>query len=101
VGYLRKCFANPAQSFGSHPKSLNDCFDWSTVRIQGNEEVDYVNECVGDFSQTTNDLETDHPLLKEDREWALTNRVHLHPSVTVNNMTYTNSTGHDLAMSIC
>ena len=39
--------------------------------------------------------------MKEDREWAMKNHVHLHPSVTVNNMTHTNSTGHDLAMSIC
>ena len=31
----------------------------------------------------------------------MANHVNMHPSVTVNNMTHTNSTGHDLAMSIC
>lgn len=47
--YLGKCFANPdLMGNGQMPKSIDECYDWSTVLIQGNEEVDAVNKCVDD-----------------------------------------------------
>lgn len=47
------------------------------------------------------DVETDNTILREDRMWANSNHIQMHPSVTINNNTYTNSTGEDLALSIC
>lgn len=37
--YLDTCFVED----GPQVKSLNECFDWSTVLIDGNEEVDFIN----------------------------------------------------------
>jgi len=100
--YLRQCFEETSD-FNSEerPKSLNDCFDWSTVQINGEEEVDFMNSCVEGSFTVAGDLNTDHPMLREDREWALVNHMRLHPAVTINNISHTNSTGHDLALAIC
>ena len=40
--YLDNCFVED----GTKAKSLDDCFDWSTVQINGIEEVDTINKCV-------------------------------------------------------
>ena len=92
--YLRKCFEGDS-AFGSSgtPKSLDACFDWSTVLIQGNEEVGWLNECVDKSFAVEGDLSSDNRILREDRQWALSNHMRLHPAVTINNMTHTNSTG--------
>mmetsp|Transcript_24017 Transcript_24017/g.29859 ORF Transcript_24017/g.29859 Transcript_24017/m.29859 type:complete len:197 (+) Transcript_24017:773-1363(+) len=101
-GYLRTCFEDkPDFRSSEQPKSLNDCFDWSTVMIQGNEEVGYLNECVRESFTVPGDMSTDNKILREDRTWALSNQMRLHPAVTINNMTHTNSTGQDLALAIC
>lgn len=49
----------------------------------------------------TGDQETDNAILREDREWAEANHIELHPNIAINNITYTNSTGEDLALAIC
>ena len=96
-GYLSKCFAS------EKPQALSfeQCYDWSTVMIQNNEEVDTLNNCVENAFAIPGDVETDNSILREDRLWANANHIKLHPSVTINNSTFTNSTGQDLALSIC
>ena len=99
--YLSKCFV---QIDELHPvaKSLEECYDWSTVMIkQGDEEVANLNSCVEGSFASKGDYETDNAILSDDRLWADANHIKLHPSVTINNITYTNSTGQDLALSIC
>ena len=46
-------------------------------------------------------LKSDNKILKDDRTWAMKNHVYMHPSVTINNVTFTNSTAGGLAQSIC
>lgn len=100
--YIGKCFAHDMPLVGdTSPNSFYACYDWSTVRIEGNEEVDYINNCVDESFAVTNDLETDNAILREDRKWATGNHIKLHPNVAINNITYTNSTGEDLALAIC
>ena len=104
-GYTGACFTdmdvyNP-DSHIDHPKSFEECYDWSTVQIKGNEEVGTLNACVDDSFAISGDVETDNSILREDRQWANANHIKLHPSVTINNSTFTNSTSEDLAMAIC
>ena len=40
--YLEQCFVDD----GLKATSLDDCYDWTTVKIDGVEEVDNVNTCV-------------------------------------------------------
>jgi len=49
-------------------KSLDDCYDWTTVKIDGVEEVDNVNSCVN--TSFASNVETDNSILKADRDWA-------------------------------
>ena len=51
--------------------------------------------------EVTGDQETDNAILREDRTWAIQNHIKLHPNVAINNITFTNSTGEDLALAIC
>lgn len=104
-GYTGACFTdldvyNPDEHI-DHPKSFEECYDWSTVQIKGNEEVGTLNKCVDDSFAIPGDVETDNTILREDRQWANANHIKLHPSVTINNSTFTNSTSEDLAMAIC
>lgn len=98
-GYVDKCFVDT----GDNPvsKSLDECYDWNTVMIQGREEVGTVNDCVESSFHIRGDHQTDNLILRDDRMWANQNHIKLHPSVTINNSTFTNSTGMDLAFSIC
>ena len=56
-------------------KSLDDCFDWSTVEINIDgktvEEVDQIESCWKDKFEVPGDFESDNALLKMDAEWAL------------------------------
>lgn len=97
--YLGKCFAEGKPE--TMPKSFDECFDWSTVMINGNEEVGFVDDCVEGMFEERGDHTTDNVILRTDRQWANANQVKLHPIVAINNITYTNSTGQDLALSIC
>jgi len=63
--------------------------------------VDTLNECVNGSFAIPGDVETENSILREDRQWANANHIKLHPSVTINNSTFTNSTGEYLAMAIC
>ena len=101
-GYLDKCFVESKFSTkGGIAHSLAECYDWSTVLIQGNEEVGALEECVEGSFETAGDFESENAILRADRVWAESNNIQLHPSVTINNITYTNSTGQDLALAIC
>ena len=45
--YIGKCFTDDfVMNNAFHPKSLDECYDWSTVLINNNEEVDNLNKCV-------------------------------------------------------
>jgi len=42
--YVGNCFAHDSVILNAKtPNSLDACYDWSTVLIEGNEEVDYLN----------------------------------------------------------
>ena len=93
-GYTGKCFTNedvynPDTHIDS-PKSFEECYDWSTVMIESTEEVGTLNKCVDESFAITGDVETDNTILREDRQWANANHIKLHPSVTINNSTFTN-----------
>lgn len=62
--YLEQCFIDE----GLKAKSLDDCYDWTTVKIDGHEEIEALNGCVND--SFIRDIETDNSILKADREWA-------------------------------
>ena len=107
LNYVDSCFAEPETSIFQREEtrkkatSLDDCYDWSEVIIGQNNEVDELNKCVWNSFDINADVETNNAILREDRKWADANQVTLHPSITVNNMTYTNSSGQTLAMAIC
>ena len=45
--YLENCFIKEDKAGNKiHAKSLDDCYDWSTVMINDHEEVGYINKCV-------------------------------------------------------
>jgi len=95
--YLGKCFGSNSENFmmlteKDLPKSLDECYDWSTVRIQNNEEVGYLNECVEGSFAIRGDHESENRILREDKNWAQANHITMHPSIAINNHTYTNST---------
>jgi hypothetical protein len=62
--YLEQCFVDD----GLKAKSLEDCYDWTTVKIDGVEEVANVNSCVN--TSFASNVETDNSILKADRDWA-------------------------------
>lgn len=49
------------------------------------------------------DLNSDNTILRQDRLWANQNAVQLHPSITINNITYTGNAldGKELEHAIC
>ena len=49
------------------------------------------------------DLDSDNSILRQDRDWAIKNHVKLHPSITINNITYTGDAlnGVELEAAIC
>ena len=69
--------------------------------IQNTEEVGTLNSCVDGSFANEGDLESDNSILREDRKWASLNHIQIHPSVTINNVTFTNSTGQNLTYAIC
>jgi hypothetical protein len=97
--YLDACFVdNKAEPV----KSLEECFDWSTVLIDGNEEVDYINFCVDNSFMTLGDYETDNFILRKDKEWSDSLGLQFHPSITINNVPYRgNVDGKEIAFAIC
>jgi len=69
--------------------NLASCYDWSTVIIEGNEEVGYLNDCVDSSFMLRNNLESENKILSDDYQWALEHNLNYHPSVAINNITYT------------
>lgn len=101
--YLETCFTK-ADSKGVtvHAKSLDDCYDWSTVLINNNEEVGYINKCVEGSFVRTGEYQTENRILKQDRDWANELNIQYHPSIVINNRTYHgDAKGIELAMAIC
>lgn len=73
--YLGKCFGSNKEDFmmltnKDLPKSLDECYDWSTVQIQNVEEVGTINQCVEESFAVHGDLESENYILREDRNWA-------------------------------
>jgi len=48
-------------------------------------------------------MESDNIILRNDRMWADQNQVRLHPSVTINNITYSGESlsGREMVIAIC
>lgn len=103
--YLDKCFVednNLGYRRAHNVTDLASCYDWSTVMIDGHEEVGYLNSCVDDSFAIKNDWESENAILSSDAEWAMEHNLNYHPSVAINNITYKGDiTGQDLAMAIC
>lgn len=103
--YLTKCFGKDDSGQYRRNHNVTDlasCYDWSTVTVNGKEEVGTVDKCFSDSFAVQGDYESDNTFLKADQEWAQKNNVQYHPSIAVNNITYRGGiNGMDLAMSIC
>jgi hypothetical protein len=94
--YLEQCFVDD----GLQAKSLEDCYDWTTVKINGVEEVDNLNDCVNKSFEK--DIESDNIILHQDRVWATSVGLQLHPSIVINSKVfYGDITGQNLAFAIC
>jgi len=64
LNYIDACFGKDQKEKST---SLADCYDWSTVMIGNNEEVNYINSCVDDSFQISKEVESFNVLLAEDR----------------------------------
>ncbi len=64
--YLDNCFIEGQAKF----KTLNECFDWSTVIIDGVEEVESINSCFNNSFEVSSDLDSDNNILKADKVWS-------------------------------
>jgi len=96
--YLDDCFLED----GPKANSIEDCYDWSTVMINGVEEVNSINHCVSGSFEVYNEYASDNAILKADRQWAQEQNIEFHPSITINNRTYSGDvTGQELAFAIC
>lgn len=62
--YLEQCFVED----GLKAKSLEDCYDWTTVKIDDNDEVQALNDCVDKSFE--GGMESDNRVLKADRMFA-------------------------------
>ena len=82
--YLDNCFVEN----GVKAKSLDDCYDWSTVKINGVDEVGNLNKCVKGSFAVFDDLEAENKILAADKAWSNALNLHFHPSVVINNSTY-------------
>ena len=66
LNYIDSCFAEPEQSLFKYAeerkraKSLDDCYDWSTVMIGKTEEVDTLNQCVWGSFEIYGEIDTDN-----------------------------------------
>ena len=90
--YLDQCFEeDDAMGYrrAHNVTNLASCYDWSTVIIEGNEEVGYLNDCVDSSFMLRNNLESENKILSDDYQWALEHNLNYHPSVAINNITYT------------
>ena len=82
--YLDVCFVEDAIPVDT----LDECFDWSTVLIDGNEEVETIEECVDSSFEVFGDYSTPNSILQSDRDWAQHKQMVFHPSIVVNNIVY-------------
>lgn len=96
--YLDQCFVED----GKPADSLASCFDWSTVIINGTEEVNTVQSCVENSFESPNQYESNNKILGADRAWAVENNVKFHPSIVINKKILKgNISGKELALAIC
>lgn len=96
--YLDNCFIEGKLKF----KTLNECFDWSTVIIDNVEEVDSINSCFKNSFEVSNDLESQNNILLADKVWSDSLNLVFHPSIVINNATYNGDVnGEKLAFAIC
>lgn len=58
--YLDDCFVEN----GPKVNTLEECFDWSTVIINGNEEVGEINKCVDSSFASSGHYKTDNSILR-------------------------------------
>ena len=96
--YLDECFVEN----GPKVNSLDECFDWSTVKINGNEEVKNVNQCVDSSFVNFANYTSENSILSADKNWSDGLGLKFHPSIVVNNVTYQGDiSGNQLAFAIC
>ena len=102
-GMLGLCFAQDHEKAIDPAMSFEECYNWDTYFFKDVDakDAEYIQDCVDESFEVKGDQETDNIILRLDHKWAKSNQIMLHPSVQINNMTYTNSTGEGLAMSIC
>jgi hypothetical protein len=65
-------------------------------------DTNNVTKCMDDSFVTKGDANTDNKLFKEDRMWSNRLGIVVHPSLTINNITYRGDiTGYDIFRAIC
>ena len=66
-----------------------------------NEEQ--VTKCIrASFVTDENGVITDNYILRQDRQWSNTLGVFMHPSITINNVTYRGDiNGYDIFRAVC
>src|SRR5580700_5805565 len=64
--------------------------------------VDLVNSCVEDSFEKRGHRTSDNKLLREDKKWAQMLGIVIHPTITINNMTYRGEiNGFNVFKAVC
>jgi len=65
-------------------------------------DVQNVTHCMDNSFISRGDLTSDNKIFRKDREWSTKLGVVMHPSITINNITYRGEiTGYDIFRAIC
>ena len=60
--YLRRCFIED----GVTATSFNECFDWTTVLLSGEEHITELNNCFDSAFEVSGDLDSNNKILEAD-----------------------------------
>lgn len=79
--YIDKCFKED----GVKVSSIEECYDWTTVMINGHEELRTIEDMFWSSFEKRGAWESHNRILQADKEWAERHHVSDHPSITINN----------------
>jgi hypothetical protein len=83
------------------PSKINKVCSRDRLKEVGLDPVG-IDKCVEDSYVTKDGAVVDNLLLKEDREWSSRLGIILHPSITINNITYRGDiNGYDVFRAVC
>lgn len=91
---LGTCFAQDHHKAVDPPKSFDECYDWDSYWVRDvAEDPPFIRDCVYGSFEIVADFESDNKILRKDRAWASKNAMELHPSIVINGVQHSNSTG--------